>query len=118
MKIVDTKITKRELINKYCSYFKTLIKAVVDIKKEVLVLDAELHADLETYLLERGSKQEDLWGINLYSQKEKEDFIEYTALINIRPHQNNYSMEIEDKKIKEKIKKIVNRLVDYETQVS
>lgn len=114
MKIIDTKITKRELIDKYCGYFKTLIKTVVDIKKEVIALDAELHADLEAYLLERGSKQEDLWGINLYPQKEKEDFIEYTALINIRPHQNNYSVEIEDDLIKEKIREIVDKLVDYE----
>jgi len=115
MKIVDTKIIKRELLDKYCSYFKTLIKAVVDIKKEIIALDAELHADLETYLLEKGSKQEDLWGINLYPKKERKDFIEYTALINIRPHQNNYSMEIEDDQVKAKIKKIMDKLVDYET---
>ena len=55
-------------------------------KKEVIALDAELHADLEAYLLERGSDQEDLWGINLYPKKERKDFIEYTVLINIRPH--------------------------------
>ena len=115
MKIVSTKITKRELINKYCGYFKTLLKAVVDIKKGVIALDAELHADLEAYLLERGSKQEDLWGINLYPEKERKDFIEYIALINIRPHQDNYSMEIENDQIKEKIREIVDKLVDYET---
>lgn len=115
MKIVDTKITKSELIDKYCSYFKTLTKAVVDIEKEILALDAELHADLEAYLLERSSDQEDLWGINLYPKKERKDFIEYTALINIRPHQNNYSMEIEDDQVKAKIKKIMDKLVDYET---
>lgn len=115
MKIVNTKITKRELIDKYCSYFKTLLKAVVDIKKGVIALDAELHADLEAYLLEKGSNQEELWGINLYPEKERKDFIEYTALINIRPHQDNYAMEIENDQIKEKIREIVDKLVDYET---
>ena len=115
MRILDSKITKQELIEKYLAYFKTLTKVVVDIEKRILAIDAELHSDLEAYLIEHGSNQENLWGINLYPNKPKDDFIEYTALINIRPHQNNRSMEIEDTNIKEKIKNIIASLVDYET---
>jgi hypothetical protein len=95
--------------------FKTVTKAVVDIEKKVLAIDAELHSDLEAYLIEHGSDQENLWGINLYPNKSKDDFIEYTALINIRPHQNNKSMEVEDTNIKEKIQNVIDNLVDYET---
>jgi hypothetical protein len=101
---------KKEDLPKFMSYFKTVIKAVVDIKREIIALDAQLHADLEKLLIGDGSFQEDLWGINLYPFKDK-DFIEYNALINIRPHQNNFSMEIEDKDLKEKIKKIVEKLI-------
>lgn len=112
MKIISTKITKKEIIEEYLLYFKTMTKAVVDIEKKIIALDAELHSDLETYLLENSSKQENLWGINLYPYKDKNDFIEYTALINIRPHQNNRSMEIEDQKIRKKIEEIVYNLID------
>ena len=88
-----------------------MIKAVVDIDKQIIALDAELHADLEEVLLENGSNQENLWGINLYLEDEKDKQIEYTALINIRPSLDNRSMEIEDIQIKNKINKIVNRLI-------
>jgi len=109
MKIIEEPIKKEDL-KKYMSYFKTVIKAVVDTRREIIALDAQLHADLEKLLIEDGSLQEDLWGINLYSFKD--EFIEYNALINIRPHQNNFSMEIEDKDLKEKIKKIVEKLIE------
>ncbi len=115
MEIINSKITKKELIEKYLGYFKTMTKAVVDVKREVVAIEAELHSDLEAYLLENNSEQEDLWGINLYPFKEKEDFIEYTSLINIRPHQDNYSMEVKSLEIKERIKEIVERLIDYES---
>ncbi len=107
MKILDKKITKNELIENFMTYFKKVIKAAVDIRKEIIAIDAELHADLEELLIENGSKQEDIWGINLRPFESKENFIEYIALINIRPHQNNNSMEIQDPKIREKIKNIV-----------
>ena len=114
MVIISSKIGKSKITAHYNNFFKTVIKVVVDVEKEIIALDAELHADLEALLLENGSKQEDLWGINLYPFKDREDFIEYTALINIRPSRNNPSMEIEDQKIKEKVKRIVEKLIDYE----
>ncbi len=113
MKIVSDKITKDELIEKYSNYFKSLIKAVVDIKKEIIAIDAELHADLETLLLEDNSRQDDLWGINLYPQNKKNDFIEYTSLINIRPHQDNSSMEVKSPAVRDKINAIVDKFIDY-----
>ncbi|MFH0948530.1 MAG: DUF5674 family protein [Elusimicrobiota bacterium] len=118
MEIVDKKITKSELVRKFLNYFETVSKAVVDIEKEIIAIDAELHSDLEAYLLENGSEQENLWGINFYPFKNKTDFIEYTALINIRPHQDNRSMEVENPEIKEKIKKIVDKLIEYELSLS
>jgi hypothetical protein len=101
---------KKEDLKEYMSYFKTVIKAVVDTRRGIIALDAQLHADLERLLIDDGSFQEDLWGVNLYPFKD-EDFIEYNALINIRPHQNNFSMEIENEELKEKIKKIIDKLI-------
>ena len=107
MEILKAKINREELKSKYAAIFKTMVKGVADINNGIIALDAEMHADLEALLLEEGSAQEDLWGFNLLVEKEGEGFIEYTSLINIRPHQNNKSMEIADIQIKEKVKKTI-----------
>ncbi|MCK4353529.1 hypothetical protein KAW65_09010 [candidate division WOR-3 bacterium] len=114
MEIVKSRITKKELIANI-RYFKTMIKAVVDVKRRIIAVEDELHSDLEVYLLEDGSEQEDIWGINLYPYQNRDNFIEYTALVNIRPHQNNQSMEIEDFNLRKKIEDIVFELIDYES---
>ena len=92
--------------------FGDLIKAVVDIEKEIMVVDAELHADEEYILLEGGSKQRDLWGINLYPDSfDEESFIEFDSMINLRPSQNNKSRSVEDPSIRKRIVGIVEKLV-------
>ncbi|RKX69447.1 hypothetical protein DRP53_08145 [candidate division WOR-3 bacterium] len=80
-----------------------------------MALDAELHADLEALLIDDGSEPEDLWGINLYPFQKRDNFIEYVALINIRPSLGNYSMEIDDETLRKRIAEIVWDLIDYET---
>ena len=111
MKIIYTPISRNEILENYNSFFRKMIKAVVDIDKQIIALDAELHADLEEILLENGSNQENLWGINLYLEENKDKQIEYTALINIRPSLDNRSMEVENLQIRDEIKKIVNNLI-------
>jgi len=91
--------------------FEDMMKMVVDVEQEILAVDAELHADLEALLLDNDSRQFDLWGINIYPDKNDEDFIEFTALINIRPSQANRSMEVENPQIRDKIRKICSRLL-------
>jgi hypothetical protein len=111
MQIIQSKITRQEMTEKFLTYFETMTKAVVDIKKEIIAIDADMHSDLEAALIETGSCQEDLWGINLYPSKFDDEFIEYTSLINIRPKQNNPSMEVLDSELKGKIKTIVDQWV-------
>ena len=107
MKQVD-KITLKELSAMAASMYGNLVKGVVDINKKVLVLDAEMHADEEQLLLEKGSVQNDLWGINLYPDKfGTEGFIEFDSMINIRPRQNNMSRGVEDEAIRNQISAIV-----------
>jgi len=72
--------------------FDALVEAVVDIDKRLVVVDAGLHSDQELYLMEHGSAQNDLWGINLWPENYgSEDFIEFDSLINLRPQQGNRS---------------------------
>lgn len=101
-------VTRKELIEIAESGFGEMVKAVVDIDKGIVAIDAELHSDLEAYCLEHGSKQEHLWGINYYPELEGDDFIEYDSLINIRPSQGNNSRGVEDKSIRERIIEISN----------
>jgi hypothetical protein len=91
--------------------FGNLVKAVVDVEKGIMAIDAELHADAEAYLLENGSNQRNLWGINLYPEVHGDDFIEFDSMTNLRPSQGNRSRGVEDIKIKEQIKEVVNKLI-------
>lgn len=111
MKEVDL-MTVSELSEMAASMYGDLVKAVVDMKRNKLVVDAELHVDQEQYLLEQGSQQNDLWGINLYPQKYgSEDFIEFDSMINIRPRQQNMSRGVEHEEIRKKIIALVMRKI-------
>ena len=87
--------------------FGNMVKAVVDVDRELIAVDAELHSDLEALLLEDGSKQKNIWGLNLYPEIHGEEFVEFDSLINIRPSQGNRSRGVENKEIREKIISIV-----------
>jgi hypothetical protein len=91
--------------------FGDLVKAVVDIEQEIMAVDAELHSDQEAFLLESGSKQADLWGINLYPELKNEDFLEFDSMINLRPSQGNRSRWVEDPVVCGRITEIVRKLV-------
>jgi hypothetical protein len=71
-----------------------------------------MHADGEAYLLENGSKQKDLWGINLHPEDYGTDyFIEFDSMINIRPSQGNPSKDVLDESTRDKIVKIISEVV-------
>lgn len=91
--------------------FDDMVKAVVDIEQETIAVNAELHADLETYLLENGSNQKNLWGINIFPDLDGNDFVVFDSLINISPRRNNRSRYVEDENIRNKIFEIVNKRI-------
>ena len=107
----ENKISLSELREMSKRMFGNLVKAVVDMEKEVMAIDGELHADEQALLLEQGSKQQDIWGINLYSDKTGDDFVEFDSVINIRPLQKNRSRGVENEEIRKKILEIVNNLI-------
>lgn len=111
MKIVDKKISLGEIKTMAEERFGNLVKAIVDIERKIMAVDGELHADEEALLLENGSRQQDLWGINIYPELEGEDFIEFDSMINLRPSQGNMSRGVDDLIIKEKIRNLVDGLI-------
>ncbi|MDO4983175.1 MAG: DUF5674 family protein [Eubacteriales bacterium] len=88
-----------------------MIKGVVDVAEHILAVDAELHADLVTLLLSKGSAQKDLWGINLWPEEVGEDFIEFDSLINIRPWQGNRERGVSDPEIRRQIIEVVDQWI-------
>ena len=108
MKILEDKIKRSELKNSQFVMGGEMVKGAVDVERGLLAIDAELHADLEQLLLENGSDQFDIWGINLYFDGE---LVEFDSMVNIRPTQGNRSRHVEDVKIRDKIIKIVSKWV-------
>lgn len=108
MIILDKPIKKADLLNCQTKFEDDLVKGVVDIEQQLLAIDSGLHADLEKCLLENGSQQYALWGINLYPHEDdEEDFIEFDSMINIRPEQNNRSRSVENPEIQKEIIKTI-----------
>ena len=111
MKLVET-IDLAELEEMAENMYGDLVKAVVDVEKRVMVVDAGLHVDEEQLLLEAGSSQGDLWGINLYPDSfGEDDFVEFDSMINIRPAQGNRSRSVDDDATRELILEIVGEIV-------
>ena len=88
-----------------------MVKAVIDVEKEIMAVDAELHADEEAFLLEKGSRQENLWGINIYPEMPENERIEFDSMINLRPSQENRTRGVDAPEIRQKIIEIVNQRV-------
>jgi len=109
--IVRSSIVLAELKTMAENSFGNLVKAVVDTDRKIMAVDGELHADEEALLLEDGSAQKHLWGINIYPELEGQDRIEFDSLINIRPSQKNRSRGVEDPAIREDIMRVVADLV-------
>ena len=111
MRILDKPVSREELNSIAGDMFGDMVKGVVDVRLELLSIDAELHSDLEAMLLDNGSQQNDLWGINLYPSLEGDDFLEFDSMINMRPSQGNMSRGVEDEAIRGMIAGVVNRWV-------
>ena len=110
MRIISNAISMADLTIMAKTRFGDLVKAVVDVERELMAVDGELHSDEEALLLENGSLQRNLWGINIYPEIE-EDWIEFDSIINIRPSQNNRSRGVDDAAIRERIINVVLKLV-------
>jgi hypothetical protein len=107
-----SKISVKELKVMAKKMFGELVKADVDVKKRVVIIDMPMHYEGEAYLLEHGSSQQDLWGINLHpSDFGTDDFIEFDSMINIRPSHGNPSKDVLDPKIRQEIIKIISEVV-------
>jgi hypothetical protein len=111
VKIIDSPIYWRDIALMADAGFGELVKAVVDVERGIMAVDAELHSDEEALLLEHASEQRDLWGINLYPGLRDEERIEFDSMINIRPSQGNRSRDVDDPEVRARIVSVVDSLL-------
>jgi len=108
MIVILTKKASESDLEKAREDFGNYIKAVVDIKKNIVAIGGRFHADAEKMLIENGSIQQNLWGGGFDPVTGKVDF---QAIINIRPKQDNDSMEILDQNIRKAFESIIKRFL-------
>ena len=107
IKVIATPTT-REQIDEMLQVLGTYIKLAVDVRLGILAGGGVLHADCESILLENGSQQEDIWGADWNPSSQQ---VIFESLINIRPRQNNPSLEVLDPEIRKQISEITYKLL-------
>jgi len=108
--LLDRRIEAGEL-RRLVARFEDMVKYVADLERAVIAIGGEMHADAEALLLETGSRQADLWGANYYPGRGRDDCIEFTSLINIRPSAGNRGMELMDPALRARLREITFTLV-------
>ena len=111
IQIIKNIISKNDLREIAKHQFGDMVKAVVDIEEGIMAIGGELHADEEATMIKNGSKQQDLWGINLHPDVAGDGWVEFNSMINIRPSQGNRSRGVENPATQEKIREIIARLI-------
>jgi len=111
LRLVRDRITRAELALLATASFGDMVKAVVDVERRIMAIGGELHSDEEAMLLDDGSTQSDLWGINLYTGEQGDGFIGFDSMINVRPAQGNPSRSVVDDSIRARIRAAVAHLV-------
>ena len=109
--IISDPISPARLMEMAAATFGDMVKAVVDINQRLVALGGGLHADEEAVLLAQGSMQADLWGINIYPEKSRSEWVEFDSMINIRPRLGNRSRGVEDGAVQQLIIEIVDFLI-------
>ena len=110
IRVVRDSVSRDELTEIAKQQFGDMVKAVVDVEQGIMAIGGELHSDEEAMLLDQGSAQRHLWGINLYPDKPLDEWIKFDSMINVRPSGGNRSRYVESSEIREAVTRIVNRL--------
>ena len=109
--IVRQRITRRELVTIATAQFGDMVKAVVDVARNVMAVGGDLHADEESTLIDDGSRQSEVWGINLDPAESGDEWIEFDSMINVRPSANNRTRGVDDPSMQKRIRQVVDSLI-------
>lgn len=115
IQIIRQPVTRQALHEIAGQQIGDTVKAVVDVERRVMAVGGELHSDEESVLLDQGSRQNNLWRINLYLDQPHPNWIAFDSMINVRPSQGNRSRSVERPDLRETIIAIVHQLVEGAT---
>jgi hypothetical protein len=112
-KINKTALNDLKEIGETEIYFEDIVKCVVDVQRELIAINAELHSDLEKLLMDNGSDNRYLYGINI----SLDDYeIEFDSLIN--PPRNREAgypragRDVADPEARKRIVEVVNKWIE------
>ena len=108
-RIIREAMTAAEVRRLADETFGDMVKIVVDVDKGSLAAGGMLHADSEALLIEEASEQSNLWGANYFPNKDQGSRLEYTALINIRPEDEDPDQYLRSESLREKVREAVER---------
>jgi len=112
MKIIKDTIEISELEEMAKKMHGELVKAMVDVERGIMAVDAPMHSDLlELLVAEENSEPKDLWGINVHPDKTGEDFIEFDSMMNLKPALGNKSRYVENLETRNKILEIIGKII-------
>ena len=111
IQILRAPTTREHLASEAALGFGDMVKAVVDVERKVIAIGGELHSDEEAALLDDGSRQQHLWGINLFPRESSDTWLEFDSMINVRPAQGNRTRGVDDGAIREAIRRVIDLLV-------
>jgi hypothetical protein len=107
--IIRKLVTKEQIAQMSEQFGSKFIKLAVDVNRKILAGGGELHSDCEQALLEDGSQQVDVWGADWHPDTKT---ITFESLINIRPRQQNFGLEVQDSALRDKMEKIARKLME------
>src|SRR6185436_434371 len=107
IQIIRENATKEQL-QEMMEMLETYVKLAVDVERGVLAGGGAMHADCEAVLLEDGSQQESIWGADWNPESQE---VTFESLINIRPRQNNRSLELQDPELRARVEQITRKLL-------
>ena len=95
-------------VSEMLAEYGVMIKIAVDVRKKVLAGGGVMHADCEKLLLDSGSDQDSIWGANWHPAEQR---IEFEAIINIRPRQDNRSMRLQSEERRQAVEAVTRQIL-------
>lgn len=112
IKILDHKISVKEVKELADFWYGTMIKGCVDVEKGIVALGGDYHIESSELLTANGSKFENVWGFNIRFEENPDGVLEFDSMVNIKPNFDNRSREINNEEIIKKAHAIIYEFIE------
>jgi hypothetical protein len=112
MKILEKQMLLSEIKNLAKEWYTLMIKGTVDIKRKKVAIGGDYHMESAELLVKDGSNHSDVWGFNIWFDKEKQ--LEFDSLVNIKPALGNKSRGLENEDVIKEATKIISSWIKFD----